>query len=61
VRKASARLESLSPLKVLERGYALVFDASGKLIKSAEQVQVGDEITARVAKGEIKSRVERTR
>ena len=61
VRESGARLESLSPLKVLERGYALVFDSSGRLIKSSDQVEVGDEITARVAKGEIRSRVERTR
>ena len=49
--EAAAHLESLSPVKILERGYALVFDASGKLVKDAAQVQTGDPITARVAKG----------
>lgn len=57
VREFAARLESLSPLKVLERGYALVFDSFGNLIKSAEQVKVGDEITAKVARGEIHAEV----
>src|SRR5581483_9747409 len=33
VEAVGARLEALSPLKVLERGYALVFDAAGKLVK----------------------------
>jgi len=49
--EAAAHLESLSPVKILERGYALIFDASGKLVKDPAQVQSGDEIAARVAKG----------
>jgi exodeoxyribonuclease VII large subunit len=59
VREASARLESLSPLKVLERGYALVFDSSGKLIKSAEQIKLGDEITAKLSRGSLRANVTR--
>jgi exodeoxyribonuclease VII large subunit len=50
-------LETLSPLAILERGYALVFDASGQLIKDAAQVKRGDEIAAKVARGEIKASV----
>jgi exodeoxyribonuclease VII large subunit len=52
-------LEMLSPLAILERGYALVFDAEGKLVKDAGQVKVGDEIRARVARGEIRATVKR--
>src|SRR5579872_3188467 len=48
-------LEALSPLAILERGYALVFDSAGKLIKDAEQVKAGEEIAARVARGEIRA------
>jgi exodeoxyribonuclease VII large subunit len=48
-------LETLSPLAILERGYALVFDGAGRLIKDGAQVQGGDEITARVARGEIRA------
>ena len=48
-------LEALSPLAILERGYALVFDGAGKLIKDAAQVSSGDEISARVARGEIRA------
>jgi exodeoxyribonuclease VII large subunit len=61
VEAIGARLEALSPLKVLERGYALVFDASGKLIKDAAQVAPGDEIKARVARGEIESVVKKSK
>jgi exodeoxyribonuclease VII large subunit len=46
-------LESLSPLAILDRGYALIFDSHGKLLKDAHNVKVGDEISARLAHGEI--------
>lgn len=55
---AEARLASLSPLAVLNRGYALVFNQSGVLLKDAAMVRPGDRITARLAQGEIVSRVE---
>jgi len=56
-----ARLRALSPLHILERGYALVFDAQGNLVKDAAQVQAGDEIRARVHRGEIEAQVRRIR
>ena len=52
-------LQSLSPLAILERGYALVFDANGKLVKDPATVHVGDEISARLAHGEIQAAVTR--
>ena len=50
-------LESLSPLAILDRGYALVFDAKGKLLKDPAQVNIGDEISARLAHGQIQASV----
>jgi exodeoxyribonuclease VII large subunit len=50
-------LNSLSPLAILDRGYALIFDAKGKLLKDASKVEVGDEISARLAHGEIRAAV----
>jgi len=50
-------LESLSPLAILERGYALVFDSEGKLLKDVRSVKVGDAISARLAHGEIQASV----
>jgi exodeoxyribonuclease VII large subunit len=44
-------LVALSPNNILERGYALVFDAAGNLVKDASQLHPGDEISARVARG----------
>ena len=53
-------LEALSPLAILERGYALVFDGAGQLVKDAGLVKAGDEIRARVARGEIAAVVKKT-
>ena len=53
------QLKALSPVAILERGYALVFDSSGKLVKNSAQVEVGEEISARVAHGSLIAKVER--
>src|SRR5947209_1782048 len=55
----AGRLTALSPLAILERGYALVFDASGKLVKDGAKVQIGEDISARLAKGEIPATVKK--
>ncbi len=60
IERMGRALEALSPLAILERGYALVFDGAGQLIKDAAQVKSGDEISARVARGEIRAVVEKT-
>ncbi len=55
-----ARLEALSPLKILDRGYALVLDAAGNLLKDPRQVRPGDEITARLARGSLSAVVRKS-
>ena len=50
-------LQSLSPVAILDRGYALVFDSNRKLLKDAAGVKVGDEISARLARGQIQAAV----
>ena len=55
--RMTTALESLSPLAILERGYALVFDSAGKLLKDAATVEAGQEISARLARGEIQATV----
>jgi exodeoxyribonuclease VII large subunit len=54
----AARLEALSPLSVLGRGYSLTRTADGTLLRSAAQVAAGDRIVTRLARGEVTSRVE---
>jgi exodeoxyribonuclease VII large subunit len=54
---AAASLDALSPLGVLQRGYAIAQDASGKLVRDAASVNVGDEVNVRLAKGRLNTRV----
>jgi exodeoxyribonuclease VII large subunit len=55
-----ARLHSLSPLVVLDRGYALVLNADGGVVRTASQVSPGDSLTTRLSDGAFTSRVEST-
>ena len=52
-----ARLHSLSPLAVLDRGYALVIGPEGSLIRSIAQINPGDRLTTRLADGAFTSQV----
>jgi exodeoxyribonuclease VII large subunit len=54
---ADGRLQTLSPLAVLNRGYALVFDANGVLIREAADAHDGGVITTRFAQSTLTSRV----
>ena len=49
----SGKLEALSPLAVLSRGYGVVSSEEGKVIKEIADVSVGDKITVKVRDGEI--------
>ena len=55
----AGQIEALSPVAILERGYALVFDSSGKLLKDAVRVKAGDEISARLAHGGLTATVKK--
>jgi exodeoxyribonuclease VII large subunit len=46
-------LNSVSPLATLDRGYAIVLDESGKALTDASEVKSGDDIRARLSKGEL--------
>lgn len=56
----AASLDALSPLKVLGRGFALVTDEKGAPLRRTEDAPVGSQITARMADGRLKCRVEET-
>jgi len=58
---ADVRLNERSPLQLLERGYAIAYDANGKVLRSAEQVAIGDDVTVRLARGLIDTTVRRKR
>jgi exodeoxyribonuclease VII large subunit len=50
---SAARLESVSPLAVLQRGYAVVSDAAGHPLTSAAAVRPGARLRLRFADGEV--------
>src|SRR6266852_5874011 len=54
----SARLEALSPLKVLARGYAVARDTDGQVLKRVAQLPSGKEFRLRVTDGEVHGRVQ---
>jgi exodeoxyribonuclease VII large subunit len=54
----AGRLESLSPLKVLERGYSVMVKQDGKVVRSTGDVKPGEVVRTRVGDGNIVSRVE---
>src|ERR1041384_6552093 len=56
---AAASLDALSPLGVLQRGYAIAQDASGKLLRDAGSVSPGDAVSVRLQKGRLATRIER--
>ncbi len=46
-----ARLKSLNPMQVLQRGYAIVSDENGKIVSSITEVQVGNQVAVRLMDG----------
>ena len=57
---AAAALDAMSPLKVLERGYAIAHDTHGHIVREANMVTVGDAVRLRLWKGALDCRVEGT-
>jgi exodeoxyribonuclease VII large subunit len=55
----AAKIESLSPLQVLARGYTITQDAkSGKVVRNASELRVGQSIVTRFTAGAASSKVE---
>ncbi len=61
VENAAASLDAMSPLRVLERGYAVARTPEGRVVTDAASVAPGAPLTVRVARGELDVRVEKTR
>ena len=59
--RVNSSLEALSPKAILARGYALVFDEKGQLVKQASQLKAGDEVRTQLGSGEFTSRVEKAK
>jgi exodeoxyribonuclease VII large subunit len=55
--KAQAQLGHLSPVAVLDRGYALVQAADGHLIRDASEAELGDHVRIRLSRGRLQSTI----
>ncbi|HTV84086.1 MAG TPA: exodeoxyribonuclease VII large subunit [Dyella sp.] len=53
LQQSARALHAVSPLATLERGYAILFDAQGKVLRSAQHVAAGTSLRARLADGEL--------
>ena len=53
----AAKLDAMSPLKVLTRGYSITTDQSGAMLRSVSQVDPGDPIQVRLADGTVHATV----
>ena len=58
LRERIGRLESLSPLKVMARGYSLVYKGDS-LVRSSADISEGDSVTLRFDKGEAEAKIEK--
>jgi exodeoxyribonuclease VII large subunit len=47
-----------SPLTILNRGYSITRDAEGKIVRNAAQVEIGDALSIRLARGEVGATVQ---
>jgi len=56
----AGRLNALSPLAVLERGYSITFDPQGRIVKSTSGLKLGDTVRTKLHRGFFKSRIEST-
>jgi exodeoxyribonuclease VII large subunit len=54
---ASARLNALSPLAVLSRGYSVVTDGNGKAVRNSQDLSIGQKVGMRFSKGAAKAEV----
>jgi len=49
----AAVLNERSPLTILNRGYSITRDAAGRIVRDAAQVALGDDVSIRLARGEL--------
>lgn len=58
LRLAAGKLNTVSPLATLQRGYAIVTNADGHVVTDATEVKNGDVIETRLSRGSLQARVE---
>lgn len=56
--RLAAKLDALSPLKVLGRGYSIALDSEGRAVRESAQLKAGDKLDLRLSRGGAKCLVE---
>lgn len=59
IRALESSLQALSPLAVLERGYAICRDGQGNIVKDSRTLKAGDSFSVRLSQGAVDARAER--
>lgn len=59
LRTVAGKLEALSPLATLARGYAVCATPEGRVLRRAQEAQVGDPVAVQLWEGELACRIER--
>ena len=57
----TAKLDAMSPLKVMTRGYAIVNSENHNIVRSVHEVSPGSQLSVKVSDGEIIAIVEKVR
>jgi exodeoxyribonuclease VII large subunit len=57
IKRLRVQLEERSPLRVLERGYAICYDAAGNVVRVADGVTIGDSIRVQLSRGNLGAHV----
>ncbi len=57
-KEASAKLDAMSPLSILGRGYAVLLDKEGETVRTVKSMKAGDAVRLRLADGEARATVE---
>ena len=55
--KYTSKLEALNPMSVISRGYSAVFSDDGRLIKSVDQIEIGDKFNFKTVDGSVSAEV----
>ena len=60
LKRYASLLDAISPLKILERGYSLVQNEEGSLVRNSDTVKVGESLSVRLLEGSLKVTVKET-
>lgn len=55
--RTMAKLDALSPLSVLDRGYSITKNAAGRILRDPDDVKIGEKIDIRLARGKLEAQV----